>query len=132
MANIFASAGYRHIEIDLMRYFPAEASGFMEFMFLSIIDHFKTLGTEEFSLGSTPLSGLSDHACARSLNRFGSMVYRHGGALYDFEGLHAFKQEFQPDWRSRYLILPPVASPLRAMGDIALLIAGSTCGLIAK
>ena len=60
------------------------------------------------------------------------LTYRHGGAFYNFEGLRAFKQKFAPDWRPRYLALPPNVSPMRAMGDVALLIAGNARALIAK
>jgi phosphatidylglycerol lysyltransferase len=131
-ANILASAGGRHVAVDLMRYLPEEASGLMEFMFLSLIEHYKAEGAEEFSLGVAPLSGLSERSVSRSWNRFGRLIYRHGGAFYNFEGLRAFKQKFQPEWRPRYLALPPNVSPMRAMGDVALLIAGSARGLIAK
>ena len=69
---------------------------------------------------------------ARSWNSFGRLIYRHGGTFYNFEGLRAFKQKFQPEWRPRYLALAPHVSPLIVMGDVALLIAGTPRGLIAK
>lgn len=131
-ANILASKGGAHLAVDLMRYLPEEASGLMEYMFLSLIEHYKAKGALEFSLGTAPLSGLSERSVARSWNRFGRLIYRHGGAFYNFEGLRTFKQKFQPDWRPRYLALPPNVSPMRVMGDVALLIAGSARGLIAK
>lgn len=131
-ANILASTGGAHLAVDLMRYLPEEASGLMEYMFLSLIEHYKAKGALEFSLGTAPLSGLSERSVARSWNRFGRLIYRHGGAFYNFEGLRAFKQKFQPDWRPRYLALLPNVSPMRVMGDVALLIAGSARGLIAK
>jgi phosphatidylglycerol lysyltransferase len=131
-ANILASKGGGHLAVDLMRYLPEEASGLMEYMFLSLIEHYEAKGALEFSLGTAPLSGLSERSVARSWNRFGRLIYRHGGAFYNFEGLRTFKQKFQPDWRPRYLALPPNVSPMRAMGDVALLIAGSARGLIAK
>lgn len=131
-ANILASMAGQHVAVDLMRYLPEEASGLMEYMFLSLIEHYKALGAKEFSLGTAPLSGLSERSVARSWNRFGRLIYRHGGAFYNFEGLRAFKQKFGPDWRPRYLAVPPNVSPMRAMGDVALLIAGSARGLIAK
>ncbi len=131
-ANILASKGGAHLAVDLMRYLPEEASGLMEYMFLSLIEHYEAIGALEFSLGTAPLSGLSERSVARSWNRFGRLIYRHGGAFYNFEGLRTFKQKFQPDWRPRYLALPPNVSPMRAMGDVALLIAGSARGLIAK
>lgn len=131
-ANILASKGGAHLAVDLMRYLPEEASGLMEYMFLSLIEHYMAKGALEFSLGTAPLSGLSKRSVARSWIRFGLLIYRHGGAFYNFEGLRAFKQKFQPDWRPRYLALPPNVSPMRAIGDVALLIAGSARGLIAK
>ena len=131
-ANILASKGGAHLAVDLMRYLPEEASGLMEYMFLSLIEHYKAKGALEFNLGTAPLSGLSERSVARSWNRFGRLIYRHGGAFYNFEGLRTFKQKFQPDWRPRYLALPPNVSPMRVMGDVALLIAGSARGLIAK
>ncbi|SPF80268.1 bifunctional lysylphosphatidylglycerol flippase/synthetase MprF [Pseudoprimorskyibacter insulae] len=131
-ANIMATKAGDQLAVDLMRYLPEEASGLMEFMFLSLIEHYKAKGAQELSLGTAPLSGLSERSVARSWNRFGRLIFRHGGTFYNFEGLRAFKQKFQPDWRPRYLALPPNVSPMRAMGDVALLIAGSARGLIAK
>lgn len=131
-ANILSSGGGQRLAVDLMRYVPEEASGLMEYMFLCLIEHYKAQGAAEFSLGTAPLAGLSERAVARSWTRFGRLIYRHGGAFYNFEGLRAFKQKFQPDWRPRYLAVPPNVSPMFAMRDIALLIAGSARGLIAK
>lgn len=131
-SNIMATSCGRYTAVDLMRYPPEEASGIMEFMFLKLIEHYKAAGAEEFSLGTAPLSGLSERSMARSWNRYGRLIYRHGGAFYNFEGLRAFKQKFQPEWRPRYLALPPNVSPLRAMGDAALLIAGTPRGLVGK
>ena len=131
-ANIMESCGGRRVSVDLMRYLPGEASGLMEYMFLCLIQHYKARGAEEFSLGTAPLSGLSERSVARSWNRFGGLIYRHARAFYNFEGLRAFKQKFQPEWRPRYLALPPNVSPMLAMGDVALLIAGSARGLISR
>ena len=131
-ANIMAAGGGQALAVDLMRYLPEEASGIMEFMFLRLIEHYRDAGATEFSLGTAPLAGLSERTVARSWIRFGRMIYRHGGMFYNFEGLRAFKQKFQPEWRPRYLALPPGRSPLIAMSDVAVLIAGSTRGLIAR
>lgn len=130
--NIMSTGCQRYAAVDLMRYLPDEASGIMEFMFLRLIEHYKAAGFEEFSLGTAPLSGLSERSVPRSWNRYGRLIYRHGGAFYNFEGLRAFKQKFQPEWRPRYLAVPPNVSALRAMGDAALLIAGPPRGLVGK
>lgn len=131
-ANLLAPGNGARVAIDLMRYLPEEASGMMEFLFLSLIEHYQAEGAMEFSLGVAPLSGLSTRSMERIWRRFGRFIYRHGGAFYNFEGLRAFKQKFRPEWQPRYVALPPNASPMRAMADVALLIAGGARGLIGK
>ncbi len=131
-ANILAPGDGQQVAIDLMRYRPEEASGMMEFLFLSLIEHYREAGAAELSLGMAPLSGLSSKSVERLWNRFGRFIYRHGGAFYNFEGLRAFKQKFRPHWRPSYIAVPPGLSPTRAMADVALLIAGGPKGLIGK
>lgn len=131
-ANILAPGTGRKVAIDLMRYRPEDASGMMEFLFLSLIEHYQAAGAEELSLGVAPLAGLSPHRSARMWNRIGVMMFRHGGAFYNFEGLRAYKQKFQPEWRARYLALPLGVSPMVAMADVALLISGGARGLLRK
>lgn len=131
-ANILAPADGSRIAIDLMRYLPEAASGMMEYLFLSLIEHYRHLGARELSLGMAPLSGLSSRTVERMWSRFGRFIYRHGGAFYNFEGLRAFKQKFRPEWRPCYIAVPPGLSPTRAMAQVALLIAGGAKGLIGK
>lgn len=86
-ANILSASKGRYVAVDLMRYLPEEASGLMEYMFLCLIEHYKAQGAAEFSLGTAPLSGLSERSVSKSWNQFGRLIYRHGGAFYNFEGL---------------------------------------------
>ncbi len=131
-ANVLRTDTGRRISIDLMRYLPEAASGMMEFLFLELIEHYRDLGAAEFSLGVAPLSGIEARKGARLWNRFGSLIFRHGGAFYNFEGLRAFKQKFHPDWQPRFLAVPGGVSPLIVMKDVALLIAGGARGIIRK
>jgi phosphatidylglycerol lysyltransferase len=131
-ANILAPGSGRKVAIDLMRYRPEETSGIMEFLFLSLIEHYRAAGALELSLGVAPLAGLSTRRSARMWNRLGVLLFRHGGAFYNFEGLRAFKQKFRPEWRPRYLALPPGVSPMMAMAVVALLISGGARGLVRK
>ena len=131
-ANILAPGAGQHVAIDLMRYRPEAASGMMSFLFLSLIVHYRDLGAQTLSLGVAPLAGLGDHRGARLWGKFGHLIYRHGGAFYNFEGLRAFKQKFHPEWQPRYIALPFGLSPVVVMGEIALLIAGGTRGMVGK
>ncbi|MDF2140167.1 bifunctional lysylphosphatidylglycerol flippase/synthetase MprF [Paenirhodobacter sp. CAU 1674] len=131
-ANIMAPGNGTRVAIDLMRYRPGRGSGLMEFLFLALIEHYRDAGAAEFSLGVAPLAGLSERRTARLWDRFGHLMFRHGGAFYNFEGLRGFKQKFRPDWQPRFIALPPGVSPMMAMADVALLIAGGPRGILGK
>ena len=131
-ANVMQPGNGTCVSIDLMRYLPEEASGMMEFLFIELMEHYRDQGALEFSLGMAPLAGLEARKGTRLWNRFGAILFRHGGAFYNFEGLRAFKQKFQPEWRPRFIAVPPGVSPLSALKDVALLIAGGPRGLIGK
>lgn len=131
-ANVLAPGAQHRIAIDLMRYLPDEASGMMEFLFVSLMEHYRDAGALEFSLGVAPLAGLSERRTPQMWNQFGRLMFEHGGAFYNFEGLRGFKQKFQPEWRPRYIALAPGTSPMVAMADIALLIAGGARGILKR
>lgn len=131
-ANVLAPGAGKRVAIDLMRYRPEAASGMMEFLFVALMEHYRDTGAREFSLGVAPLSGLSERRTAQMWNRAGRLMFEHGGAFYNFEGLRAFKQKFRPDWRPRYIALPPGLSPMVAMADVAMLIAGGARGIVGK
>ncbi len=57
-------------------------------------------------------------------SKLARLVYRRGEPLYNFRGLRAFKEKFDPVWEPRYLAYPGGISLARAMADIAALIAG--------
>ncbi len=131
-ANVLAPGDGCRVSIDLMRYRPEEASGMMEFLFIELMEHYRDAGASEFSLGMAPLAGLEARRGARLWNRFGAILFRHGGAFYNFEGLRAFKNKFGPDWRPRFVAVPPGVTPLTALKDAALLIAGGARGLVGR
>ncbi|OCX63175.1 hypothetical protein BFP70_12465 [Thioclava sp. SK-1] len=131
-ANLLGDPGAVRMGIDLMRYRPSDSDGVMQFLFLSLIEALKERGTSQLSLGLAPLSGLSDHPSARLTSRFGNLIFRHGRAFYNFEGLRRFKQKFRPNWQARYIAIPPGASPYLALAEIALLISGGARNLLSK
>jgi len=131
-ANVLRTEDGRNVSIDLMRYLPREASGMMEFLFIELMQHYRDAGAREFSLGMAPLAGITARRGTRLWNRFGALIFRHGGAFYNFEGLRAFKQKFHPEWRSRFVAVPGGVSPLVALKDVAILIAGGARALIVR
>ncbi|AML51996.1 phosphatidylglycerol lysyltransferase domain-containing protein [Falsihalocynthiibacter arcticus] len=115
-----------------MRYLPQEADGMIEFLFIKLMEHYREKGAQTFSLGMAPLSGLEARHGTRMWNRVASIIYRHGGAFYSFEGLRGFKKKFHPQWQPRYMAVPGGLQPIIALRDVTLLISGGAKRLWGK
>ncbi|MFZ5710840.1 MAG: bifunctional lysylphosphatidylglycerol flippase/synthetase MprF [Pseudomonadota bacterium] len=125
-ANLLPGGTGRMATVDLMRHAGDAPPGTMEFLFTDLMLRLKAEGFAAFSLGMAPLSGLAPERSHRLWDRFGALVYRHGGSFYNFEGLRAFKEKFDPDWHPRYLAAPSALPPLLPLADAARLIGGRT------
>lgn len=117
---------------DLMRHLPDAPRGSMDYLFAQLMLHFQAQGFQRFALGMAPLSGMAEHALAPNWHRFGRLLYAHGEHFYNFQGLRAFKEKFDPVWEPRYLASPGGVIPLIVLADIAALIGGGLKGVIAK
>ncbi len=131
-ANLLHGADRHELSIDLMRYRPDVAKGLMDMLFAQIMLHGQKAGYHWFSLGAAPLAGLADHPLASTWNRLGTLVYRRGDEFYNFAGLRAFKQKFDPTWAPQYLACHGGLGLPSVLMDIATLIAGSKAGLIRR
>lgn len=125
-ANVMATQTKKEVTLDLMRYANDAPSGLMEYMFIALILDLKSKGYQAFSLGMSPLSGLGSRRGSRWTAKLGTMVYRHGGHFYNFEGLRGFKDKFDPDWQPRFLVAPPRANILMIAKDATALISGTS------
>ena len=121
--NIMTTDRHAMASIDLMRHRSDAPSGTMEFMFTALMLALKERGYPAFSLGMAPLAGLDPNRSRRVWDRFGALIFRHGGSFYKFEGLRAFKDKFDPDWSPHYLATPTAMPPLLPLADAARLIA---------
>jgi phosphatidylglycerol lysyltransferase len=131
-ANLLETHSRELASLDLMRAHPDAPKLTMEFMMVGLIQHYKKHGYARFSLGMVPLSGLQPRRGAPLTQRLGSMVFRRGEQLYNFQGLRRFKDKFQPDWEPRYMAVPAGLDPLVALADTAALIAGGLTGLVKR
>ncbi|MGV8917921.1 MAG: bifunctional lysylphosphatidylglycerol flippase/synthetase MprF [Pseudomonas sp.] len=131
-ANLLETSRHDLASLDLMRAHPDAPKLTMEFMMVGLILHYKEQGYGRFSLGMVPLSGLQPRRGAPLTQRLGSMVFRRGEQLYNFQGLRRFKDKFQPDWEPRYMAVPAGLDPLVALADTAALIAGGLTGLVKR
>jgi len=131
-ANVWPGGEKCELSIDLMRQADDAPPGVMDYLFSELMAWGRAQGYAWFSLGVAPLSGLETHRFAPLATRAGALLFRHGEHFYNFQGLRAFKDKFDPVWEPRYLAAPSGLTLPFALRDIAALIAGGISGVVAK
>jgi phosphatidylglycerol lysyltransferase len=116
--------------VDLMRHVPGVHRGMMDLLFVRIMEGLKSQGFRTLNLGMAPLSGLDDHERTPVWNTLARQIFEHGERFYNFRGVRAFKEKFDPDWQPRYLAVAGQGFPLLSLIDLTLLIGGGLKGLM--
>ena len=114
----------REATAGLMRHTPDASRYAMEYIFTRLGLYLKEAGVEVFSLGMAPLAGLARTPLSSSWHRIANLLWEHGGRLYSFQGLRAFKSKFHPVWEPRYLAASGSVGPLLALTDVVALSRG--------
>lgn len=130
--NILAPGVHRELSADLMRYRPDAMKGVMEYLFAHLFLFGRDQGYEYFSMGMAPLSGLDSRPLAPLWNRFGTAIFRHGEHFYNFQGLRAYKEKFNPEWQARYLACPGGLALPRILANVGTLIGGGVRGIAGR
>ena len=123
-ANLWRGPRRVELSVDLMRYHRAAPRDVMETLFVHLMQWGKQQGYQRFALGMAPLSGFEQSPLAPIWNRIGAFVYEHGTAVYNFQGLRAYKEKFNPVWEPHYLAYPGGLRLPRILADVAALVAG--------
>jgi len=123
-ANVWPGPGKLELSVDLMRYHKDAPKGVMEALFVHLLRWGQQQGYRWFVLGMAPLSGFERSPVAPLWTRLGSFLYQHGERLYNFQGLRAYKDKFNPMWQPHYLAYPGGLALPRILADVAALIAG--------
>jgi phosphatidylglycerol lysyltransferase len=123
-ANLWPGSSGIELSVDLMRHRRDAPNSLMEGLFVNLMKWGKDHGYEWFALGMSPLSGFEQSPVASLWNRIGAYVYEHGEGLYNFQGLRAFKEKFNPVWEPRYLAYPSARHLPRILAGISALVAG--------
>ncbi len=121
--NIIPEYQLNEITIDLMRKIDRAEHGIMEFLFISLFQHYKELNYDSFNLGLSALSGLKENRESH-LEKGLDYLYEHLNRFYNFQGLYNFKDKFNPRWESRYLIYPS----LTALPDVVIALVRADSG----
>jgi phosphatidylglycerol lysyltransferase len=131
-ANIWAGPQQVEFSIDLMRYGRGAPKGVMEALLVYLMQWAKAQGYQRFVLGMAPLSGFEQSPVAPVWNRIGAFVYEHGDAVYNFQGLRAYKEKFNPRWEPHYLAYPGGLRLPRVLADVSALVAGGYARIFRK
>lgn len=131
-ASLMTASSNGDAFIDLMRHVPGVHRGMMDLLFVKIMEALKGQGFRTLNLGMAPLAGLSGHRRAPAWNHVARQVFEHGERFYNFRGVRAFKEKFDPDWQPRYLAVAGQGLPILSLIDVTLLIGGGLKSLLRK
>ncbi len=105
-ANLVVGFQTNEVAVDLMRYRQHGESGLMDFLFVSLFQWAHEQGYATFNLGLSALSGVGEHSDDPIIERAVNFIYQNVNRIYNFRGLHSFKEKFHPVWAPRYLAYP--------------------------
>jgi phosphatidylglycerol lysyltransferase len=131
-ANVLAGENKEELSVDLMRYVDDAPPGVMESLFTELMLWGHSQGYHWFDLGMAPLAGFERHRLAPLWNKLGALLFRHGENFYNFQGLRAFKEKFDPVWDPCYLASPGGLAIPFALGHVAALVNAGVSGLVTK
>jgi len=105
-ANVMNGYQRQEVTVDLMRHRDTAEKGTMDFLFVSLFQHFQHLGYDSFNFSLSPLAGVGKTPDAQQVEKGLNYFFEHLNQFYNFKGLHQFKEKFQPRWEPRYLVYP--------------------------
>jgi phosphatidylglycerol lysyltransferase len=105
-ANVWPGPKKAELSIDLMRHRRTAPKNSMEGLFIFLMLWGKAEGYDAFNLGMAPFSGLESSEFTSLWTRILSYVYRYGRTFYNFQGLRAYKDKFDPAWEPKYFAYP--------------------------
>lgn len=89
------------LNYDLMRKTADAPNGTMDFLFASMMQHFKQKGYNTINMGMVPLSGIDgpDNLPERAMK----LAYEKMKQFGHYKSLHSFKDKFDPVWTKVYV-----------------------------
>jgi phosphatidylglycerol lysyltransferase len=90
------------VTFDLMRYRPG-IDALMDMMVLRALEWSHDQGYEFVNLGMSPLYDVGEYRRASIPERLARLLFEHGERIYNYRGVHAFKDKFRPVWEPRFM-----------------------------
>ena len=119
--NVLPSYSSSVGNFDLMRRRPDAPNGVMEYLVVALIHRFRAEGRTGMTLGLAPLANIDGEGIPDRALR---LLYDRGTKVFNYQGLHHFKEKWNPVWEARYLAyrsdteLPRIAGALARVGEI--------------
>lgn len=128
-ATLWTTAARTSFSIDLMRYADDAPKDVMDFLFVELLNWGKEQGYVAFEFGMAPLAGLEDRPLAPIMSRVGRLLFERGEEIYNFQGVHRFKDKYDPLWQPRYIAAPNKWAIPMLLADVGLLSSGGMAGI---
>lgn len=100
--------------VDMIRWKENELQ-MMDGLYLNTMLLMKDKGYHSFNMGMAPLSNVGSHKHAFYRERLAGKIFDSISRLYSFKGLRKYKEKFDPDWQSRYLVYKKDSSLITQM-----------------
>ncbi len=128
-ATLWTTAAKTSFSIDLMRYADDAPKDVMDFLFVELLRWGQEQGYVAFEFGMAPLAGLEDRPLAPIMSRVGRLMFERGEEIYNFRGVHRYKDKYDPVWQPRYIAAPNKWTIPMLVADVGLLSSGGMSGI---
>jgi phosphatidylglycerol lysyltransferase len=122
-ANLLEGPHDEELSVDLMRQ-RSDGPKVMDFMFVSLFVYGKSRGYQRFNLGMAPLASVGEQRGAHARERLARVIFQRGEHWYNFQGLRAYKDKFDPEWVPRYMAYQDAWEWPVAIAYVSALVAG--------
>lgn len=131
-ANLWPGGGREELSSDMMRFDDQAPASVMEFLLIELMLWGRQQGYRWYGLGMAPLSGFESRPQAPVWSRVGGLLFQYGEHFYNFRGLRAFKEKFDPTWEPRYLASPGGLRAGVVLTQVASLVGGGVGGVVSR
>jgi len=128
-ASLWTTPDHASFSIDLMRYGDDAPKDVMDFLFVELLHWGREQGYVAFEFGMAPLAGLEDRPLAPLMSRVGNLLFERGEDIYNFRGVHRYKDKYDPVWQPRYIAAPNKWAIPILLADVGLLTSGGVGGI---
>jgi phosphatidylglycerol lysyltransferase len=131
-AKVLSGAKKEEISVDFIQFSHQAPAGIMDYLYVELMLWGKSQGYRWFNLGIAPLAGFEGGAFAPLWERTSTFIFPLGEYSNNFQTIRKYKEKFNPEWESRYIVAPGGLVFPKILLDVAMLVSGGLTGIAAK